>query len=188
MANIVKMTTFTSNAENVTATSSDESVAGVKVYKLSDEDLARGQAMEAASALALSAYNTLAVVTDYHATHDYEDKTWLVIVTGNSLGTAEITVKAEKVTPYSEDKTASFSVTVTTGLVLQTRPTKTTYTKGESVDLSGMELIYYGEDGAETITEGYEYSPSTLDTVGTQTITISYEGYSVSFSVVVTES
>ena len=70
-------------------------------------------------------------------------------------------------------------------------PTKVNYTQGQSLDLSG--LVIYGEtnDGVLTnITSSCTFSPangSPLNTIGTQTIVVTYDELKTSFSVSVAE-
>ena len=78
-------------------------------------------------------------------------------------------------------KTATTSVSVgakaLSSIAITTQPTKRTYTEGESLSLSGMVVTAtYTDDSTGTVT-GWTASPangSTLSTVGTKIITISY--------------
>ncbi|MGN0555103.1 MAG: bacterial Ig-like domain-containing protein, partial [Candidatus Fimenecus sp.] len=68
-------------------------------------------------------------------------------------------------------------------LRLEKEPNKLSYIEGQSLDLSGMELIAVMNDGTEKpITTGYAVSGYTA-TPGTDTVTLSYMGKSVSFQV-----
>lgn len=95
-----------------------------------------------------------------------------------STGTKTITVSY---TWNGVTKTATTSVTVGAkalrGIAITTRPTKTTYTQGENLSLSGMVVTAtYTDDSTGTVT-GWTASPangSTLSEIGTKTITISY--------------
>lgn len=87
---------------------------------------------------------------------------------------------------------ASFDVTVSankfTGIVVTTKPTKLTYTVGDSLDLSGMVVTAYYSDYNNNITTGvvadYTVSGYTV-TAGTKTISVSYLNKSAIFTVVV---
>ena len=82
-----------------------------------------------------------------------------------------------------------------TGITVKTRPTKTEYIKGEELNPIGLriELIYddgntreieYGDDGVgEIILSGYDKNK-----LGTQTITVTYEGMEATFNVTVTNN
>ncbi|MBB5225462.1 hypothetical protein DYE50_03625 [Treponema ruminis] len=63
-------------------------------------------------------------------------------------------------------------------------PAKTEYKYGESVDVSGAELIAAYSDGTKkTIESGFTVSPEKLNSVGSQTVTVTYEGKTVTFDV-----
>ena len=72
---------------------------------------------------------------------------------------------------------------------LLSAPTKLTYTKGESLNTSGLTLRLKKYSGAtEDVTKGFTCEPTVLDTVGTQTITVKYGEKTVTFDVTVTEA
>lgn len=76
-----------------------------------------------------------------------------------------------------------------TGMELLSAPTKLTYTKGESLNTSGLTLRLKKYSGAsEDITSGFTCEPTVLDTVGTQTVTVKYNDKTVTFDVTVTEA
>ena len=66
-----------------------------------------------------------------------------------------------------------------TGITITTPPSKTTYTAGETFDPAGMVVRATYSDGATANVTGFSCSPSTLSTVGTQTVTVSYTERSV---------
>lgn len=75
------------------------------------------------------------------------------------------------------------------GMELLSAPTKLTYTKGESLNISGLTLRLKKYSGAtEDVTKGFTCEPTVLDTVGTQTITVKYGEKTVTFDVTVTEA
>ena len=66
---------------------------------------------------------------------------------------------------------------VVSSISVKQSPTKTTYLPGEAFDPTGMILTATYEDGStKDITSGYSYSPSVLNTVGRQAVTLSYGG------------
>ena len=65
------------------------------------------------------------------------------------------------------------------------RPTKLSYTVGDSFDPSGMTLSLVTSEGVEEISSGFNCMPTQLLREGTQTITITYKGLSCSFDLVV---
>lgn len=76
-----------------------------------------------------------------------------------------------------------------TGMELLSAPTKLTYTKGESLNTSGLTLRLKKYSGAtEDVTNGFTCEPTVLDTVGTQTVTVTYNDKTVTFDVTVTEA
>ena len=76
-----------------------------------------------------------------------------------------------------------------TGMELLSAPTKLTYTKGESLNTSGLTLRLKKYSGAtEDVTKGFTCEPTVLDTVGTQTVTVTYGEKTVTFDVTVTEA
>ena len=75
-----------------------------------------------------------------------------------------------------------------TGMELLSAPTKLTYTKGESLNTSGLTLRLKKYSGAtEDITKGFTCEPTVFNTVGTQTVTVKYNDKTVTFDVTVTE-
>lgn len=76
-----------------------------------------------------------------------------------------------------------------TGMELLSAPTKLTYTKGESLSTSGLTLRLKKYSGAtEDVTKGFTCEPTVLSTVGTQTVTVTYNDKTVTFDVTVTEA
>ena len=55
------------------------------------------------------------------------------------------------------------------------KPTKLTYTVGETLDTTGMTVrLHKGDGSAEDVTEGFKTDVTKLDEVGTKTITVTY--------------
>lgn len=63
---------------------------------------------------------------------------------------------------------------VLSSLAITTPPTKTTYTQGESFDPTGMVVRATYTDGTTSTSINYTYSPTILNIVGSQVITVSY--------------
>lgn len=72
-------------------------------------------------------------------------------------------------------------------LYLASLPEKREYFVGDSLDTAGMRLQIESGDSKEIIEAGYSVSPEVFSTVGEQTVVVSYEGESVSFTVQVQE-
>lgn len=74
-------------------------------------------------------------------------------------------------------KTAEQAITVVhrlNSIAITTQPSKTTYEYGDTFSSSGMAVTATYSDGATANVTGYTTSPSTLNKVGEQTVTVSY--------------
>ena len=68
-------------------------------------------------------------------------------------------------------------------------PAKTSYNYKDTLDTTGLKLIVNYTDGSsETVTSGYEVSPTYFDKTGTHNITVTYGGCKTTFSVNVSYS
>lgn len=94
-------------------------------------------------------------------------------------GTTEVTIV------YTEggvSASATQAVTVVhrlESIAVTTQPSKTVYEYGDSFASAGMVVRASYSDGATANVTGFSCSPSTLSTVGTQTVTVSYTERSV---------
>ncbi len=80
------------------------------------------------------------------------------------------------------------TVTVT-GISIQSNPDKTEYFVGETLNTTGLSLkVTYSDGSTKTISSGFTCSPTTLNSAGTQTITVNYGGKSTSFTGTVKEA
>ena len=163
-------TTFKVNVRN--------DVAGIKVTKAPNKtSYVKGEDLD---------------LTGIEITATFEDGTTGVIelpedkFTGydkNTLGEQTVTVT------YAEGKTADFKVNVhneVTGIEITKAPTKTTYVKGEELDLSGMEVTATYEDGTTGVIElpADKFTGYDKNTLGEQTVTVTYtEGKTAEFKV-----
>ncbi len=108
--------------------------------------------------------------------------------------------------PRSFDKAGSHAVTVSYGgktctfnvvikaevkpvsLAVEKLPTKTEYTVGDSLDVSGLTLKETDNTNTvKDITEGFDYAPKKLNKAGQQEIIVTYGQLSCSFKVTVKE-
>ena len=127
------------------------------------------------------------VVTANYSDGSTADVTATAAVDTTVLGT----VGTATVTVTFEDKSATFTVTVeAVPVVLETitvtAPTKTTYTEGDTIDLAGMVVTANYSDGSTAdVTTAATVDASVLNTVGTVTVTVTYEGKSATFTVTV---
>lgn len=98
----------------------------------------------------------------------------------------------QTVTISFRDKTATFDVTVNpkeiilTGIQL-TPPSKTTYVEGEELDTAGMVVKAEYNNGTSEEVTGYTVTGYDKNTIGKQTITVTYEEKTATFDVTVTE-
>ena len=99
----------------------------------------------------------------------------------------------QSVTVSYGGKTCTFSVTVKAevkpvSLSVDKLPTKTEYTVGDKLDVSGLTLRETDSSGAfREITQGFDYTPKTLDKAGRQEISVTYGDLSCRFTVTVKE-
>ena len=101
----------------------------------------------------------------------------------NTAGTQAVTVTYQGLS-------ATFNVTVKAllnkTLTVKTAPDKTEYWVGDTLDTTGLVLTYTDAYGVPSeITEGFTCTPTTLNTAGTQTVTVTYQGLSATFNVTV---
>ena len=90
---------------------------------------------------------------------------------------------AEAVSPVMTVTVQEMSVT---GVELENVPYKLVYSLGDSLAADGLRLrVTYSDGSVRLLDEGYSVSPSQLNLLGEQEITVSYQGYSCSFTVTV---
>lgn len=103
----------------------------------------------------------------------------------NNTGTQKITVTYQ-------GKTTSYEVTVNKNDVksigFKTLPTRTDYYLGEKIDTSGLVLkVMYNNGTTKEITKDFTIDKTTATTIGTEKITISYAGKTLSYTINVKE-
>ena len=111
------------------------------------------------------------------------------IVKGLKEGTT--TIKIQTI-DESVSKTINVEVgekRILTDIAIKTAPSVTTYFLGDSLNTEGLVLVATYENGTtEEITEGFICAPTTLNTIGEQTITVTYEGKTATFTVTVNKN
>ena len=71
---------------------------------------------------------------------------------------------------------------------IHTMPNKTTYYVGDTLNTSELTItLHYSNGDSERISQGFTCNPTQLNTAGTQTITVDYQGETITFSVIVEE-
>ena len=78
---------------------------------------------------------------------------------------------------------------VLSAIAINSMPQKTEYTVGDQLDTTGLEIVAkYSNSSSVIISSGFDVSPRTLDTAGTQSITVSYMGKTCTFPVLVEDA
>lgn len=128
---------------------------------------------------------------DQGANHDFEAR-----LSGLSAGSHTIHIQVYSDGNWVEVGTVDTVMPEVYKLLkLTSYPSKMEYTVGEQLDTTGLTLKEIVTLSSETvgnlseqeITSGFTCTPTTLDTAGTQTITVNYDGQSTSFDVTVKE-
>ena len=119
-------------------------------------------------------------------------------VTDYTTDAAEVLAAAgedKDVTVTYEGKTATFQVNVTAvaleSIAITTLPTKTTYTVGEEIDLTGIRITATNNNGSTfEVTEGYTTdAEAVLATAGAnKDVTVTYQEKTATFTVTVNEA
>lgn len=105
-----------------------------------------------------------------------------------SEGSSALAYAKENSIPYIV-KGGSTVVRELTGISINTLPDKTDCFKGEKIPTAGLSILASYSDGTSgIITSGFTVSPSTAAYVGTQSVTVTYQGKTAKFSVNVKEN
>ena len=97
-------------------------------------------------------------------------------------GTAVIT--ATTVNGLTSNCTINVKKEEVTSLTIATKPTKTNYYVGDTLNTAGLTLkATYNNGTTQTITSGFTCTPTALSTAGAQTVTVSYGGKTATFTV-----
>lgn len=118
----------------------------------------------------------VSIVSLTHST--YSQSGGKITVTGTSAGTDTL----DLVMNYGGQQykarvtviVAPVSTKTLSSISIQTKPTKTSYYKGETLNTAGMVVRALYTDGTSASVSSYTCSPTTLNTTGTQTVTVSY--------------
>ncbi len=121
-------------------------------------------------------------------TVSYNNGTTKTITSGFTCSPAYFDAGTQTVTVTYGGKTATFDVYVTaveiSSITIRSYPTKMNYYVGDTLDTTGLMLSVIHNNGmvAPVATE-FTCSPTTLDTAGTQKITVTFGGKTTSFYV-----
>ncbi len=130
------------------------------------------------------------VVTAHYSTGDE------ATVTGYEVSGFDSSTAGEKtITVTYQGKTAAFKVTVketekpvvTLESITVSGPNKTEYKIGEELDLTGLVVIAHYSDGSYQEVTDYEVSGFDSAAAGEKTVTVTYQGETVSFKITVKE-
>ena len=127
--------------------------------------------------------------TGLKLTATYNNGTTQTITSGfTCTPTALTSAGAQTVTVNYGGKTATFTVNVQdvtlSGIAVASKPSKTSYFVGDTLDTTGLKLTAtYNNGTTQTITGGFTCTPTALSTAGTQTVTVNYGGKTATFTV-----
>ena len=123
----------------------------------------------------------------------YDDGSSDIITEGYTCSPSHLTsAGTQDISVYYENKACSLQVNVESltddrTLSVITLPLKTVYETGSWLDTTGLQLRISGSSSYYDVSTGYTCTPYTLDTPGTQVVTVYYDGLSCSFNVTVSE-
>jgi hypothetical protein len=191
-----------------TLSTPDMSIAGTKEITVTFEGKTASFNIQVAAAQGVT-LNSIAVTQNPSKTVYYVNETFnsagLVVtasysdgltgaITGYSLSTPVMSSTGEKTitVTYDDDKTASFTITVTeapgvtlTRITVTQQPSKITCYVNEAFDPAGLEVTaFYSDDSSVVITD-YTLSEPDMSGAGTKTIFVTFEGKTASFNIVV---
>lgn len=166
---------------NVFVQEQQETVSGIGVLTLPSKiRYTVGETLETAG-LSIRAYTNPGSYRDVSSGFSC----WPTVL--DTLGTQTISV-------YYENQVCTFDVTVEeaehpVSLAVETMPNKTTYTVGESLNITGLVLRQISSrQNSQYVYSGFTCTPIQLNTVGRQEITVTYGALSTRFTVTVTEA
>ena len=124
---------------------------------------------------------------------NYNNGTSAIVEGYNVTGFDSATAGTKTITIEYEGKTTTFNVTVKAvelvSIEIATNPSKVEYDVNDVFDATGLTLTAtYNNGTTATITEGYVLGDVDMTTAGTKTVTVTYEGKTVSFDITVNET
>lgn len=102
----------------------------------------------------------------------------------NTLGTQTLTVSYSVFTTTFDVQVSAKSLT---SIKISSKPTKLTYIEGQELNLSGLKVKAYYDNDTNTSVTNYSVSGYDKNKIGKQTITVTYNGKSATFTVTVKE-
>ena len=104
--------------------------------------------------------------------------------TVKAVGYGTTVITATTVNGLTSNCTINVKKEEVTSLTIATKPTKTSYYVGDTLDTTGLKLTAtYNNGTTQTITSGFTCTPTALSTAGAQTVTVNYGGKTATFTV-----
>ena len=104
--------------------------------------------------------------------------------TVKAVGYGTTVITATTVNGLTSNCTINVKKEEVTSLTIATKPTKTNYYVGDTLNTAGLTLkAAYNNGTTQTITGGFTCTPTALSTAGTQTVTVNYGGKTATFTV-----
>ena len=104
--------------------------------------------------------------------------------TVKAVGYGTTVITATTVNGLTSNCTINVKKEEVTSLTIATKPTKTNYYVGDTLNTAGLTLkAAYNNGTTQTITGGFTCTPTALSTVGVQTVTVNYGGKTATFTV-----
>ena len=104
--------------------------------------------------------------------------------TVKAVGYGTTVITATTVNGLTSNCTINVKKEEVTSLTIATKPTKTNYYVGDTLNTAGLTLkAAYNNGTTQTITGGFTCTPTALSTAGAQTVTVNYGGKTATFAV-----
>ena len=104
--------------------------------------------------------------------------------TVKAVGYGTTVITATTVNGLTSNCTINVKKEEVTSLTIATKPTKTNYYVGDTLNTAGLTLkAAYNNGTTQTITSGFTCTPTALTSAGTQTVTVNYGGKTATFAV-----
>ena len=104
--------------------------------------------------------------------------------TVKAVGYGTTVITATTVNGLTSNCTINVKKEEVTSLTIATKPTKTNYYVGDTLNTAGLSLkVTYNNGTVKTITSGFTCTPTALSTAGAQTVTVNYGGKTATFTV-----
>ena len=104
--------------------------------------------------------------------------------TVKAVGYGTTVITATTVNGLTSNCTINVKKEEVTSLTIATKPTKTSYFVGDTLNTAGLTLkAAYNNGTTQTITGGFTCTPTALSTAGVQTVTVNYGGKTATFTV-----